>query len=116
VQDYNYYRLQQIDQDNKFIYSKILLLKNPHPPGSGFTVLSNPFGDNLDIAFGQSPVGRVKIRLLDMAGKELLRQEADGKGLGRMRIGFSGNRLSAGIYLLEVTYNGTRYTEKLLKK
>jgi len=116
AQDLSYYRLKETDLDDQFKYSKILLLKDPSASVRSFTVLSNPFTDNLDIAFGRAPVGRVQLRLLDITGKELLRQAGTETGLGRMRVDLSGRHLSPGVYLLEVGFNGGIYTEKVIKR
>ena len=115
AQDNNYYRLKEIDQDGKFTYSKIVLIKDPNLTTSAFTVLSNPFTDHIDIVFGQIPAGRVGIRLMDMAGRELLVQSAEPSGGSRMRVDLSGTSISAGIYLLELRFNNSVHVQKLLK-
>jgi hypothetical protein len=117
AQDNNYYRLRQVDLDDHFTYSRILLL-NDHdsPPAAAFTLLSNPFTDQLDILFGPVPVGPVNARLLDITGAELIRQSSIQGGLSHMRIDLSNTHLSPGVYLLELNFNGTIYTRKVLKK
>ncbi|HWK03905.1 MAG TPA: M43 family zinc metalloprotease [Puia sp.] len=115
AQDNNYYRLKEIDQDGKVTYSKIVLVKDPNLTTSAFTVLSNPFTDHIDIVFGQSPAGKVGVRLLDMAGRELLSRSGDASAGSRMRIDLSGTTISSGIYLLELRFNNGVLTQKLLK-
>jgi len=113
-QDNNYYRLRQSDLDGKFTYSKVILIKNTGARNP-FTVLANPFTDQLDIIFGHAPSGNVQVRLLDMAGKEIMRQSAVQPG-NRMHIDLSRRPLSAGAYLLEIRLNEQTFVEKLLRK
>ncbi|HEY4064837.1 MAG TPA: zinc-dependent metalloprotease [Puia sp.] len=115
-QDMNYYRLKQIDLDDAATYSKTILVRRTGASDPGFTVLSNPFTDNLDIVFGQIPPGNVQIRLMDMAGRELLRQTGTGSAGSRLHIGLSGASLSAGVYLLEVRFNNQTQVVKVIKK
>lgn len=117
AQTNNYYRLRQVDLDDHFVYSKIVVVNNlPGTPAGAFTILSNPFAGDLDILFGPEPVGKVDARLLDITGKELLRRSGQQSGLSRMRIDLSGTPLSAGIYLLELSFNGNTYTQKVIKE
>jgi hypothetical protein len=112
----NYYRLKQIDLDDAATYSKTILVRRTGTSDPGFTVLSNPFTDNLDIVFGQILPGNVQIRLMDMAGRELLRQAGTGSAGSRLHIGLSGASLSAGVYLLEVRFNNQTQVVKVIKK
>ena len=68
AQETNYYRLKQLDLDGKFSYSKIILLK---APGNQFRVINNPFTTSLDLDFGKAQSGKIDIRMLDIAGKEI---------------------------------------------
>jgi hypothetical protein len=112
----NFYRLKQTDLDLHYTYSKTIVIDDPNASRGPFIVLSNPFTSSLDIVFGQIPVGKVNIRLLDATGKELLRQTGTQPAYGRMHISLTGRSLAAGVYLLEVGYNGEIHTEKILKQ
>jgi len=116
AQDENYYRLREIDQDDQFKLSKVVVLQDPHASARAFTVLSNPFTESLDIAFGRITTGKVKVRLLDITGKLLLQQAGGQAGLSRIRIDLSGISISPGVYLLEVGFNGEVHTEKVIKR
>ena len=115
TQDNNYYRLTQIDLDDKGTYSKVVLVRDA---GTGFTVSPNPITDdgNLDILFGQTSPGNVQASLLDMTGRELIRQSGVQTAGSRMHFDLSGLSLSAGVYLLEVRYNGGTQVTKIVKK
>lgn len=116
AQENNYYRLKQLDQDNKFEYSKIAYVKNPKRNGGAFTVLNNPFVNNIDVQFRTVPQGKAEIRLMDVSGKQLYRNSVQAAGQTRMRIDLSSTNLSAGVYLLEVTVNNERFVERVLKQ
>lgn len=115
AQDNNYYRLKAIDQDDKYTYSKIILVQDPNLTTRPFTVLSNPFTDHIDVVFGQAPAGNVGIRLMDMTGKVLLSQSGVSANGSRMRIDLPGSAINAGVYLLECRFNNSVHVEKLLK-
>jgi hypothetical protein len=112
--DKNYYRLKEIDRDEKFTYSRIIevdgaLQKNP------FTVSPSPFTTGVDIVFARAVQGRTDIRLLDMTGKTLLRRNNVIAAQDRIHIDLSGLSLPAGIYLLEVRTGTGAYTSKIIK-
>ena len=115
AQENNYFKLKQVDLDNKFEYSKVLLVKNPIRFGK-FKVLTNPFVSTVDIEFGKATLGRVEVKLVDVTGKELYRSVNEGGGQSRMRIDLSGRNISSGIYLLEVKANNERYVERIMKQ
>jgi trimeric autotransporter adhesin len=112
----NYYRLKQTDLDDRSVYTKTILVADPVSSGRSFLMLSNPFTNSLDILFTQAPLGKVHVRLLDVTGKELMRQVATVGGAGRMHIDLSGKSIAGGIYLLEVEFNGQVHMEKLVKE
>jgi hypothetical protein len=93
----------------------VIQIQDPNPTTRAFTILSNPFTDHIDLVFGQTPVGPVNIRLLDMTGRELLSRPGVAANGNRMRIDISGSSISAGIYLLELRFNNSVHVEKLLK-
>jgi len=112
--DKNYYRLREIDLDEKFTYSKVIQVdgtsqRNP------FTVSPSPFTTGVDIVFARALQGRTNIRLLDMTGKTLLRRNNVTAAQDRIHIDLSGLSLPAGVYLLEVRTGTGTYTTKIVK-
>jgi hypothetical protein len=83
---------------------------------SGFTISPNPFQDHLGILFKRAPTGQVGIRLLDMTGREMLRQSASPTAGSMLVINVPGTSLARGVYLLEVWYNGKRHVAKVVKQ
>ena len=110
----NYYRLKQVDLDNKFEYSNVILVKNI---GDGnFRVINNPFRDQLEVDFGKAQSGKVAITLMDVAGKEIYKSAADVSGQSRLKIYLSGRSISAGVYLLKIkTING-QFIARVIKE
>ncbi len=116
--DTDYYRLKSVDLDNHFTYSKTVLVRNTRPAAS-FSVVPNPFTDELDILFGQPTTGKIEIRLLDITGRQL-RTLFSGSGSqspgSRLHIDLSGTFLSSGVYLLEISSDNGIQIQKILKK
>ena len=113
-QEKNYYRLRQIDIDGKSAYSKVILIRNSfkYP----FAVLNNPFSNALDIQFGEAVKGNAQIRLLDITGRELFTNRSEATGLTRIHIDLSQQHISAGVYLLEVSFNNEKHIERVVKQ
>jgi Pregnancy-associated plasma protein-A/Secretion system C-terminal sorting domain len=109
----SYYRLKQINSDNSFQYSKVILIRSTN---DDFKVLNNPFVNTLDIQLDKIPTGPVFIRLSDVTGRELYRTTTNPSESERIEINLSGCNLSQGIYLLEVTYNNQRHVARILKQ
>ena len=114
-QENNYYRLKQIDLDGKYEFSRIVIVKGQSTE-SGFKILNNPFTDNLAIQFDKAPAGGVGIRLLDVTGRELYRQQKESSGPKIIPVDLARTKLSAGIYLLELRFNNEIHVERVIKE
>jgi hypothetical protein len=110
----NYYRLKQTDLDDQFIYSKVIQV-NGNTPVNPFTASPSPFSTGVDILFAQAPAGKISIRLLDMTGRSLIRQDNTPAGQRLIHLDLSGITLPAGIYLLEVRTATNTYITKIEK-
>jgi hypothetical protein len=115
AQEHNYYRLKQIDLDGKYQFSRIVTVKGQSSE-TGFKILNNPFTDNLAIHFDNAPAGGVGIRLLDVTGRELYRQQNQSSGPNIIPVDLSGTKLSAGIYLLELRFKNEIHVERVIKE
>lgn len=113
--DQNYYRLREVDNDNQFQYSKTIHLTQPES-GNDFKILQNPFVSRIDMLWNKAVTGKVKARLLDVTGKELLVRESEMNGGNMFSVDLSGSSISAGVYLLEITLNGQHRVERVLKQ
>jgi len=116
AQEANYYRLKQIDLDNRFEYSKVVVVRNATVNKYPFRILSNPVQNTLDIQFGNPPNGRVSVVLLDVSGKTLLNWQSDGQAQSRIRIDISRLNLAKGVYFVKAKTATREFTEKIVKQ
>ena len=116
AQDANYYRLKQIDLDNRFEYSKVVVVRNPTVSKYPFRILSNPVQNTLDIQFGNPPNGRVSVVLLDVSGKALLNWQSESPVQSRIRIDLSRLNLAKGVYIVRAKTPTREFTEKIIKQ
>jgi hypothetical protein len=105
-----------MDLDDKFEYSKVVLIKNPLADKSLFKVLRNPFDDAIDIEFGKIPGGNVRVRLFDEQGRLVMTWDKKNVAFNRVRFGLVSKYLASGVYLLHVTTNDKTYIEKVMKR
>jgi photosystem II stability/assembly factor-like uncharacterized protein len=115
-QEYNYYRLKQIDADERFEYSKTILIKSPVTGNAVFKVLNNPFSDHIDIQFGAITKGNGEIRLTDISGQILMKRSYELLPGSRLRININNQQLAAGVYILQVVIDKKQYSGRVLKK
>lgn len=116
AQDVNYYRLKQIDLDNRSEYSKVVVIRNPGSNKYAFRILSNPVADNLDIQFGTAPTGNISIRLFDISGKQVLNWQSQSGGQQRIRIDLSRLNLAKGTYVVKAKTATQEFTERIVKQ
>jgi len=116
LQEKNYYRLEQVDADGRFEYSKVLLLRKPITGKEPIKVLSNPFDQSIDLQLGSVDKGRAEFRVFDMNGKLLLKTNRGVNALMRIRLDLPTVVLTGGVYNLEMILNGKRYTVRLIKR
>jgi Secretion system C-terminal sorting domain len=111
----NYYRLRIVDKDGSFAYSNITVV-NVTVKGFFVTgVYPSPFSDKVNISISSENSGKAFIRLSDLTGRQYATQAATvNKGITTVALNNLGT-LSKGMYLVEVNYNGSRYTQKIMK-
>ena len=115
AQENNFYRLKQVDRDGKWVYSKVVSISY-QGKANRLRVINNPFTDKVDIEFGKILSGRMVIKLLDAAGKEVFTSTAVANGQTRLRINTAGKNISAGIYILQVTAGQEQFAERVVKQ
>jgi hypothetical protein len=121
VRDYNYtdkdlsthstqqvfYRLQLMDTDGSFTYSKILRF-DFKPVSSQFTLYPNPASNQISLSFNQEVGGNTQITITGMQGAVVKSQSAR-MAAGRNSLQIDISSLPAGTYLL--TLSGPSITE-----
>lgn len=111
----NYYRLRIVDKDGSFTFSNITVV---NVTVKGFFVTGaypSPFTDKVNISLSSENSGKAFIRMSDLAGRQLAVQTATvNKGITTVSLDNLG-ALGKGMYLVEVKFNGSTYTQKIMK-
>lgn len=109
-QGVNYYRLKMIDKDGKFTYSPVRIAnvsKNNLP----FVIAPNPASSSTTIYFTQ-PLNVAEISVFDVQGKKILNEVI--KSTGMLAYQLNANKLTAGVYIIQVKSALGIFTERLL--
>jgi hypothetical protein len=111
----NYYRLRMVDKDGTFTYSNITSVKVTVKGFFVTGVYPSPFTDKLSVSISSENAGQAVIRLSDLTGRKITAQSAPiNKGVTTIALNNLGT-LSGGMYLVEVSYSGNTYTQKIMK-
>lgn len=111
-----YYRLKQVDIDGKATYSKILAVRLQAKSDVAMQVSPNPFTEDVTIRFAATENGTAQMRITNLSGQTMLsKQSTITKGYNNIKIeSLSG--LAAGMYMVQLTLNGTVINnQKLIK-
>jgi hypothetical protein len=110
-----YYRLKIVSTTGEVEHSNIVTLSINTAGSPVVTVTPNPFTSQVNIRLELPAAVRLTLTLSDITGKKL-KGESISAQKGNSTISFTGlGRLTQGIYLLAVQYNGQTYTYKLIK-
>lgn len=74
VSGVNYYRLRMIDNDGKFSYSKVLLIRTEHQSGSIISVYPNPAASQATLSYKSENSGLATIRIFNITGVTMANQ------------------------------------------
>ncbi len=108
----NYYRLQMIDKDGAFTYSKVVVLKKK--AGSfDYTVFPNPATDRLTIQLDQIGTNSYVINLYNLANQQVHQKSIIVAGSQLVELAKPPS-LPAGMYILRIT--GNKNKEQLTQK
>lgn len=110
-----YYRLKMVSKTAEVEYSSILIIPVNKSTSPVVSVTPNPFTSNLKIALQMPEAARIAIRLTDITG-QLLKSQYVSVPKGATIVPVSGvDKLTRGIYVLSVQFNGQTYTFKIVK-
>ncbi|HYM94791.1 MAG TPA: T9SS type A sorting domain-containing protein, partial [Chitinophagaceae bacterium] len=98
-----YYRLKMVDIDGKAVYSNIVLIRKDEKNINGISIAPNPVMNGVaNVRFTSSSGGSVELRVVDLSGKMVLRQQNQIYA-GNNSISLNDlSRLQSGIYTLQV--------------
>ncbi len=116
----SYYRLKQTDYDGHYSYSKTNSVTNK--PKNNESVLKlvsispNPFSEKFKVGFTMKQTGPVEIQLLNSSGNIVEKEvilSYDGPNVFSFQ---NTERLSPGIYFINLIYNDQKITQKIIKE
>jgi hypothetical protein len=111
----NYYRLRIVDKDGSFSYSNTATVSVAIKGFFVTGVYPSPFTDKVSVSISSETADKAYIRLADLTGRQIaIQTNTVNKGVTNLTINNLGN-LNSGMYLVEVNFNGNRYTQKISK-
>ncbi|HTL06907.1 MAG TPA: zinc-dependent metalloprotease [Chitinophagaceae bacterium] len=110
-----YYRLKQIDFDNRSERSKIVLV-DPATNATAARVVQNPFTNQIAFDFGKTQTGNASIQLIDLAGRQVFYKNQEISGQSLITINLSGSVIASGVYILQINTQQGRYMQKVVKQ
>ncbi len=111
-----YYRLKQVDFDGKFEFHGPVVINLDNPTENlSMEVYPNPFNNSVNLEFNEANPGIAQVVFMDLQGRIVKSIELDIiKGYGNYQVDGL-DTLKDGIYLIQVSLNGTLNTKKLIK-
>lgn len=110
----NYYRLKEVDLDDKFMYSSVAKIYFGDK-AAGFTILNNPVQHDVQISLWLSSEQQVQLQIRDAGGRMLMaRSFMAGKGANLLRLPVSS--LSKGTYFIQVQSQQVNGTKPFVKQ
>ncbi len=108
-----YYRLQMVDQDGDYTYSKTIavLLKARN---AQLSIFPNPVKETLYVQLSAAKTEQVSIQIVDMKGRIVQQQEMK-VSLGNSSLSFDASKLAKGTYVLQVKGNDLLQQKKFIK-
>jgi hypothetical protein len=109
----NYYRLKQVDFNGGYKYSEIIIIENNY--NGLFTVVGaypNPTNDVFNIALQTEGETKLQVSIADLSGK-IIQQEMVIVSAGSNRIEIPVNQMAKGLYMVSLTDERTKRTEKV---
>lgn len=112
LQGVSYYRLKQTDFDGAYTYSHTVAVSMDVK--TGLSMYPNPTSNQLNIGISNAE-DDTYIQIVDLGGREIYRTIITANGGSEQRLTLNVKDLMpAGIYLVNVTVNGTTVKEKLI--
>lgn len=108
----NHYRLRSVDLDGNNKLSNVVLIRIAGLQ-QDMLVLNNPFRDQISIRFVKAPQTKVDIRLLDLSGRLVARQQA-APGEQQVLLNTGSAKASRAVYQLVVIVDGKQYSQQVI--
>lgn len=108
----NHYRLRSVDLDGNNKLSNVVLIRIAGLQQE-MMVLNNPFRDQITIRFAKAPQTKVDIRLLDMSGRLVARQQS-APGEQQVLLNTGSAKTSRAVYQLVALVDGKQYSQQVV--
>ncbi|TDX02316.1 arabinofuranosidase catalytic domain-containing protein [Dinghuibacter silviterrae] len=112
----NYYRLKLVYKNGQYFFSDVVVAGINTTSPQVYKIVPNPFKNNLDITATVPNGGPVEVRLLEITGVTLLRQEYTATKGGNVFTLTNLSRLSPGMYIVQVIQGGVVGVGKVVKE
>lgn len=109
----NYYRLKQVDNDGKFSYSSVVVLKG-EKAFSISSVYPNPTKENVYVAINSTKAGKADVSIVDLSGR-LVKQIPVNLIEGDNNVRINLNGLASGSYSIRLIMNDELRTTQFVK-
>jgi len=108
----NHYRLRSVDLDGNNKLSNVVLIRIAGLQ-QDMLVLNNPFRDQISIRFVKAPQTKADIRLLDMSGRLVARQQT-APGEQQVLLNTGSAKASRAVYQLVALVDGKKYSQQVI--
>ncbi|MFT3823218.1 MAG: T9SS type A sorting domain-containing protein [Chitinophagaceae bacterium] len=110
----NYYRLKQVDVDEKFVYSRVVTLRGDQT--TAIKTTPNPFTSQINVSYQLTAQETIRINLYDQSGRVVKTYNTVGsEGTNSFNLTDVGY-LPAGMYVLEVKGTTTALVRQIFKQ
>ena len=114
--NYNYYRIKVLNKDQTVAYSKIVVLKSSDESSSVLRLMQNPVLSSVSFNYQSTAPGAGSVSIYTITGTRLFTAYTTlRKGSNFISLDLS-NRLTQGVYILELFVNNQRTTTKFIKQ
>ena len=110
-----FYRLQLMDKDGSFSYSKILRFDLKQTAATNIIVFPNPAVHSLNISFAQGKPGKVTISITNMKGMTV-KNKTENMRAGRASLNIDVSMLSSATYIISVINADGTTQQKFIKQ
>jgi hypothetical protein len=109
----NYYRLRMIDNDGRFSYSKVLLIRADDQSKTSIGIYPNPAVAQATLSFKSETTRTATVHILNMKGAVVAKQQVQ-VVTGENALALNGiSHLSAGVYTVQLIINNTSHHTRL---
>jgi hypothetical protein len=110
------YRIKQIDNDGKFVYSNVVEATITNTPAE-FGLMQNypnPFNPTTNFSYALPTASHVTLKVYDIIGNEVATLVNGTQEAGVQHVQFNASKLSSGMYFYTINAGGFTATKKLL--